>query len=289
MNANTSQASRQTLQLKRCLWIVLLLGGCLITGQVAAEPKPGQRVNNATQALQKLVHIPENAIPPVLLRRAQGIAIFPNVLKFGFIFGGRHGTGLVAVRKPNGKWSKPALVSLTSGSFGFQAGASSSDIVLVFKSRKSVERLAGGQFNLGANASVAAGPVGRLTGASTNLTMKAEIYSYSRSRGLFAGVAIDGGRISIDQDANWLFYNKAGISADDILNDGDSLDNMSKPGERLVYTLNQYLPPANGREAAGSDMGSQSDSGQMDSDQTGSSIGSSKARKQDGGVSVQRQ
>ncbi|NNC24004.1 lipid-binding SYLF domain-containing protein [Salinisphaera sp. USBA-960] len=269
--------------MNKSFWLVVLMAGCLLTGTAVAKPHPSQRANEVIDVLQQFVHIPENAIPPTLLHQAKGIAVIPNVLKIGFVFGGRRGHGVVAVRKPNGKWSKPAMVSLTSASFGLQAGASSTDVILVFKTRQSVKRLAQGQFNLGADASVAAGPVGRHTGASTNLRMKAEIYSYSRSRGLFAGVAIDGGRISIDQDANWLFYDEAGISAADILDNGGSLT-MPKAGQRLVYTLNQYLPADN----TSGDRGSESDNAAAN-ESDGSSIGKASARQNSGGVSVQRQ
>ncbi len=276
--------------MKPYIWILLLLAGCLTTSTAIAKPHPQQRVNDAIDVLQQFVHIPENAIPPALLHRAKGIAIFPGVIKVGFMLAVRRGNGIVAVRKPNGKWSKPIFATLTSGSLGFQAGASSTDVVLVFKTRRSVHNLAEGQFDLGGDASVAAGPVGRQTSASTNLHMTAEIYSYSRSRGLFAGVAIDGGRITIDEDANWLFYNKAGITANKILNHGGSLK-MPKSGQRLVYTLNQYLPTANNQssvEHSGRPTSNDNKNGNGSSG-GGSSIGQASARKANNGVTVQRQ
>lgn len=279
--------------MKKYLWItaVVVAGliGCLVAGPASAELQPKQRVRQSLHVLQQFVDIPENAIPPALLRSANGIAIIPDVLKFSFIFGGRHGNGIVAIRKPDGTWSKPMLVSLTSASFGFQAGASSTDIILIFKTRQSVREIANGQFQLGADAAVAAGPVGRHTGAATNIQMDAEIYSYSRSRGLFAGVAIQGGRISIDQKANWLFYNEAGVTGREILGHGKSLD-LPKIGQRLVYTLNQYMPPSRSSNGAGSSSRDNAGSaGTEGGGSQGSSIGTAQGRKGAGAVSVQRQ
>jgi lipid-binding SYLF domain-containing protein len=265
------------------LWIALLITGCLFTTTAVAKPYPNQQVEDATEILQQFVKIPEHSIPPDLLRHAHGIAIFPGVLKFGFIFGYARGHGIVSIRKQDGKWSKPAFVTLSSASLGLQAGGSSTDIILVFKTRRSVDKLAHGQFNLGGDASVAAGPVGRHVGASTIGRMGAEIYSYSRSRGLFAGVSVNGGRIGIDKDSNWLYYSKAGVTPVDILHHGESLK-MPESGKKYVYTLNQYLPPSNNGQS-----GSNSEESGNSSVNSESSSGHTSARKHGGGVSVQSQ
>ena len=139
------------------------------------------------------------------------------LVKLGFIVGGRHGTGVLLVRDKEGKWSSPLFVSITGGSIGWQVGAQSTDVLLVFKSRKSVEGIKKGKFTLGADAAVAAGPVGRSVEAATDVKLKAEIYSYSRSRGLFAGISLEGAALQIDADANASFYGKEAIRADDIL------------------------------------------------------------------------
>ncbi len=143
-----------------------------------------------------------------LLKEAYAVAVIPDVLKAGFVIGGRHGQGLIAVKSADGTWSNPSFVSMGGGSVGFQAGVQSTDVVLVFRSQRGVESIVHGKFTLGADAAVAAGPVGRDAQASTDAQLKAEIYSYSRARGLFAGVALDGSVISIDNDANQEVYGK---------------------------------------------------------------------------------
>jgi lipid-binding SYLF domain-containing protein len=158
--------------------------------------------------------MPDQQIPDALLSRAYGIAVIPDVTKVAFIFGGRHGNGVLVVRdKLTTPWSNPVFVSLTGGSWGFQAGAQSSDIVLVFTTKTGVEGIAGGKLTLGADASVATGPVGRQGSAATDMQFNAEIYSYARTRGLFAGIALDGSVVSIDRSANASLYAKSGVTA----------------------------------------------------------------------------
>ncbi len=168
----------------------------------ASPTKELKRARTATAVLQTILNTPDARIPDQLLRDAHAIAVFPDVVKAGLIFGGRHGRGLVSVRAPDGTWSNPSFIRITGGSFGWQVGVQSADVVLVFRSDKGVENLVNGKFTLGADASVAAGPVGRQAEAGTDETLKAEIFSYSRARGLFAGVAIDGSVLSIDHGAN---------------------------------------------------------------------------------------
>ncbi|MBU4260769.1 MAG: lipid-binding SYLF domain-containing protein [Proteobacteria bacterium] len=174
-----------------------------------------RKVKEATEVMREIFSIPETAIPPTLLANAHAVVVLPKLVKAGFIIGGRYGTGLMMVRDIRGDWHYPVMVSLTGGSVGFQIGAQSTDIILVFKSLKSVEAIQKGKFTLGADASVAAGPVGRHAEADTDIKLESEIYSYSRSRGLFAGVALEGGALQIDHDATWAFYS---MSAYDILN-----------------------------------------------------------------------
>ncbi len=162
--------------------------------------------NRAIQVLDKIESTPDRAIPQDLLRNAKAVAVVPDVIKAGFIFGGRHGEGLVSVRLSDGTWSYPVFVDMTGGSVGFQAGVSSTDVVLVFRTQRGVNGIVNGKFTLGANAAVAAGPVGRNAHAATDAQMHAEIYSYSRSRGLFAGVALDGTAVTIDYDDNAAVY-----------------------------------------------------------------------------------
>ena len=165
-----------------------------------------RRADEASHVLGEILRIPEESIPSNLLREAQAIAVIPNVVKIGFGVGGRRGRGLIAIRDKEGSWSHPNFITLTGGSFGFQAGVQSADVILVFRSSRGVDSIVNGKFTLGADASVAAGPVGRSAQASTDEHFKAEIYSYSRARGLFAGVALDGTRLAIDNKSNQAVY-----------------------------------------------------------------------------------
>lgn len=178
---------------------------CIALPALAAT-REEERVSDATDVLDQLLNIPEQAIPPNLLSRAYAVAVIPDVVKLGFGIGARHGKGILVVRRDDGSWSNPAFVGLTGGSIGWQVGAQSTDIILVFKTRKGVEGIANGKLTLGADASVAAGPVGRQASAATDLEFEAEVVSYSRNRGLFAGVALEGSGVTMDEKANAAFY-----------------------------------------------------------------------------------
>lgn len=175
-----------------------------------ARSERGKALHRARTAVQVLNEImqqaPDKSIPLGLLRNAKAVAVIPSVVKAGFVLGVRHGAGLISVKSKNNTWSNPSYISLTGGSFGFQAGVSSTDVVLVFRTERGVNELVHGTFTLGGDAAVAAGPVGRNASAATNGRLQAEIYAYSRSRGLFAGVALDGSRLSIDDEANAAIY-----------------------------------------------------------------------------------
>jgi lipid-binding SYLF domain-containing protein len=175
------------------------------------------RLLTATEVLEELKAMPDVRLPDTLLAHAYGIAVIPDVTKVAFIFGGRHGNGVLSVRdKLTGPWSNPVFVSLTGGSWGFQAGAQSSDIILVFTTKTGIEGIAGGKLTLGADVSVATGPVGRQGSAATDMSFNAEIYSYARTRGLFGGIALDGSVISIDRSANASLYRRSGVTASEI-------------------------------------------------------------------------
>jgi cysteinyl-tRNA synthetase len=166
----------------------------------AAGVEETARVESAAEVLAKIMEY-EKAIPPALLADARGIAIIPGVIKVGFIVGGQYGKGVLVVRGKGDAWGNPVFVSLMSGSVGWQIGAESTDFILVFKTRKSVEGIMKGKYTLGAEAGVAAGPVGRRAKAETDVELKAEIYSYSRSRGLFAGISLEGSSLQVDERA----------------------------------------------------------------------------------------
>ncbi|HZW18885.1 MAG TPA: lipid-binding SYLF domain-containing protein [Luteimonas sp.] len=164
------------------------------------------RSANAVRVLTDIQAIPESAIPDKLLDEARAIVVVPDTLKVGLVLGGRRGHGLMSVKNPDGTWSNPVFVKLTGGSIGFQAGVQSADVVLVFRNDRSLESIVNGKVTLGADAGVAAGPVGRSAALATDGQLKAEIWSWSRARGLFAGVALDGAVLSIDDAANEAVY-----------------------------------------------------------------------------------
>jgi lipid-binding SYLF domain-containing protein len=189
----------------------------LMNSALGAGAREEGRLLTATEVLEEVQGMPDQRVPDILLAKAYGIAVIPDVTKVAFIFGGRRGKGVVVVRDTlNSPWSNPAFITLTGGSWGFQAGAQSSDVIIVFTTRTGIEGIAGGKLTLGADASVAAGPVGRQGSAATDMNFNAEIYSYSRSRGLFAGVAIDGSAINVDHDADAAFYGRSGVTATEI-------------------------------------------------------------------------
>jgi lipid-binding SYLF domain-containing protein len=168
-----------------------------------------ERAQKAADVIGELTRTPETGIPRYLLDRAYGIAVIPHVVKAALGVGGRWGKGVISVRE-NSKWGTPAFIDLTGGSFGFQIGGQATDVVLVFTSRKGVDSLMSSKVKLGADASIAAGPVGRTAEAGTDLKLNAEVYAYSRSKGLFAGIALDGAVIDFDDSANRKVYNMEG-------------------------------------------------------------------------------
>jgi len=195
------------------------------------------KVSACAEVLREIVKIPEQLIPPALLKNAHGIAIIPGIIKAAFFLGGRYGSGVLMVHSKEGGWSNPAFFRLVGGGFGWQIGVQSTDVILVFKSSKSIEGITKGKFTLGADASIAAGPVGRSVEAATDMQLKAEIYSYSRNRGLFAGVSLEGAAMQIDNDANAAFYGKQGIRAGDIFVDQGTCSNTV---EQLKKILTEY-------------------------------------------------
>jgi lipid-binding SYLF domain-containing protein len=175
------------------------------------------KIQASTDVIKEVMGIPECAIPPSLLRSAQGIVIFPDLLKAGFIFGGRYGVGVMLMRNEDGSWGNPFFFRLLGGSFGWQIGLQSTDVILVLNSFRSLDAMCGGKLTLGADASIAAGPVGRQAEAATDVLLAAEILSYSRNRGVFLGLSLEGAAIIPDHDATEAFYNVKGLLPIDIL------------------------------------------------------------------------
>lgn len=199
---------------------VLLTGLALavLAPHAHAQAREEGRLLEATQVLKEIRASRDQFIPDWLLERAYGIVVVPSVTKVAFFAGGRWGKGAMVVRDKNGNFTSPIFVTLAGASFGWQWGGQSTDIVLVFTTPRGVEGITGGKLTLGADASVAAGPVGRSASAATDQNFAAEVYSYSRSRGLFAGIALDGTSIMVDNKANARFYHKRGVMASDIIN-----------------------------------------------------------------------
>ena len=185
---------------------VLLLSS-LPSAQDRQNTDEAKRVRDATTVFGEIMGAEDKAIPRSILGKAEAVAIFPDTVKVGFVVGGTRGRGILSVRSATG-WSAPAFMTLTGGSFGLQIGGQAADIVLVVNDRRGLENLVRNQFKIGADASVAAGPVGRDAQAATDIQLRAQILSYSRARGLFAGVTINGSTIRQDVDANERFYGR---------------------------------------------------------------------------------
>jgi lipid-binding SYLF domain-containing protein len=186
--------------------LALVLAALLVAGSAVAGEREDVRASDALRVVRQIQSIPEAAIPDRLLDEAKGIVVIPDTIKAGFMLGGRRGIGLMSVKGADGTWSNPVFVKLAGASFGLQAGIQSADVILVFRSERGLDSVVNGKVTLGADAGVAAGPVGRNASAATDGELKAEIWSWSRARGLFAGVALDGAVLSIDSGANRSAY-----------------------------------------------------------------------------------
>jgi SH3 domain-containing YSC84-like protein 1 len=190
-------------------------------------------VEASSQVLKEIMEIPAKEIPAALLADAQGIAIIPTMLKGGFVVGVRRGHGVMIVRDEKNAWKPPVFVTVTGGSVGWQIGIQATDLILVFKTHKSVQKLLQGKFTVGADVAAAAGPIGREAAAATDATLKAEIYSYSRSRGLFAGISLDGSAVQIDSEANAHYYHVAAWTPEQI-------QEVPPSAQKLLIAIEQY-------------------------------------------------
>jgi len=195
--------------------LILLAAVFLAPSIVAAQApalntvsKEDQLIQSSMAVLDEVMRIPADAIPESLLSNARGLVIIPKMIKGSFVIGGRHGRGVLMIRDDQSRWHAPVFISVTGASVGFQAGIQSTDLILVFKTQKSVQGILSGKFTIGADAAFAAGPVGRQAVAATDVQLKAEIYSYSRNRGLSAGVSIDGAKLQPDMTADATYYSQ---------------------------------------------------------------------------------
>ncbi|MFA5143034.1 MAG: lipid-binding SYLF domain-containing protein [Candidatus Omnitrophota bacterium] len=221
--------------------VIALILISLITFAVnaqAGDNKWTRLVDESGKVLSEVQEMPDQSIPGDLLAECQAIAVFPSTISAGFMLGGQYGQGIIMVRGENGgKWSPPAVFTIAGGSLGFQIGGQATDIVLLIMNRRSIDGLLQGQFKLGGDASVAAGPVGRSAAAATDVQLKGGILSYSRSRGLFAGIKLDGAAVTQHWDGNAELYGKS-LSARQIL-----LENKAKmpdAADRILKLLNKY-------------------------------------------------
>src|SRR5208337_2579431 len=190
------------------LWVVIGLAAAAVAADektTAKESKAQDRVQAAADVLNEIQAAPDQGIPEEVLGSAECVAVVPSMLKAGFVVGARYGRGLASCRTPKG-WSAPAFFSVKGGSFGLQIGGQAVDLVMLIMNNDGMRKLLSSQFKLGADASVAAGPVGRHAAADTDWKMRAQVLSYSRARGIFAGVALDGAAIHQDRDSTQEFY-----------------------------------------------------------------------------------
>lgn len=194
------------MKLFRSIAFALVLTGMSGLLTVAeAQEKQEEKIKASISVLEDFQKMKES-IPSELLQITQGIIIIPKLINAGFVVGGKRGKGIAMTKLEDGSWSDPVFVTMTGGSLGLQAGVQAVDLVLIFKNRETLENIGDKSFTLGGDISVAAGPVGRSSTASTDLKLDAEVYSYSRSKGLFAGISLSGSAIDVDQKANEEFY-----------------------------------------------------------------------------------
>jgi lipid-binding SYLF domain-containing protein len=208
-------------------------------GAKGSASEERERAQNAANVLTEIMGIPEGGIPNKLMENAEAVAVIPHVVKGGFIVGGEYGKGLVSHRMGNGRWSTPSFIQIGGGSIGLQIGGAATDLVLVFTNKEGFKGLLDHKLKLGVDAAVAAGPVGRDAEASTDVLLKSPVVAYSRSKGLFAGIALDGAVVSIDDSSNRDVYGKE-LTAEDILYNGKARTNdIVMP---FVNALAKYSP-----------------------------------------------
>jgi lipid-binding SYLF domain-containing protein len=230
--------------MKKLLITLVVLAAAAQNQPALAGAREEARLIEASGVLEELFAQRDTAIPERLMARAHGIVVVPNVVKVAAVVGGRHGSGAMVVRDASGKFSDPILVTLSGGNVGWQIGVQSTDIVLVFTTARGLKGITDGKLTLGADASVAAGPVGRAASAATDQNFTAEVYSYSRNRGLFAGVALDGSVLAIDNKANRALYGKSAPAAEIMAGSVSTDVDAARRFERAILTSTAGRGPA---------------------------------------------
>src|SRR5665213_747837 len=215
------------------IYLTLAASCFLFSSAKGQSTKEDDKIEASAKVLKDFTEMKES-IPAQMLKITEGIIVVPKLINAGFVLGGKRGKGIAMVKMEDGTWSDPVFVTITGGSVGFQAGIQSIDLVLVFKSRETLQNIGTGSFTLGGDISVTAGPVGRRSSASTDYKMEAEVYSYSRSKGLFAGISLAGSAISVDQKTNNELYG----DDDDAKELFSKSDNSSSSVEDLKKVLN---------------------------------------------------
>jgi len=225
--------------LKRIL-IVTTLGLLVILNAVASDREDDvKRTQKAAQVFKEIMSTPDRGIPQELLETVKCIAIIPGDVKFAFIFGGNYGRGLATCRTEHG-WSAPMFLAIEGGSVGYQIGGSSTDLVMLFMNDHALQSLLSDKFKIGADASVAAGPVGRHAAADTDAKMKAEILSYSRAKGVFAGVSLDGAVVQADKSGDEAMYGEH-VNRHEILSGKVAVPESARP---LLHEIGEYVHEA---------------------------------------------
>jgi SH3 domain-containing YSC84-like protein 1 len=186
----------------------ILIGFCAAATMLAQEETPDHRIRKAADTIQDIMSAPDKSIPKGLFDHAKCMVIVPSMVKAAFIVGGDFGHGFAVCRTASGRWGAPAAITLGGGNFGFQLGGEATDVVLLFMTQRGVEHLLSDHFKIGVDASAAAGPVGRTAEASTDIALRTDILSWSRSRGLFAGVALDGTVVKHDHGEDRRLYGR---------------------------------------------------------------------------------
>jgi SH3 domain-containing YSC84-like protein 1 len=217
-----------------------------VSGAWADGSKQRKILRTSQLILEEIQKSPDQQIPMNLISKAKAIIVFPTMLKAGFFVGARYGKGIASVRtEGTGEWGPPAFLYTTGGSFGFQFGAQAVDLILLVMSQRGLEGLLNEQFTLGGDIAISAGPVGRHAEASADVFMQGEIYSYSRSKGLFGGVSLKGTIITSDSDANLAYYGHPYTSEDILLT--KQVQKIPESGKQFIKIFNHLAPPGNAR------------------------------------------
>jgi lipid-binding SYLF domain-containing protein len=229
--------------MRSVLWSLFVV--CALTSPVGAQQSNKQsteaeRAADAVNVLTEIMDIPESSIPEELMARAHGIAVIPHVVKGAFGIGGQWGKGLMSQRGEDGNWSSPAYIEIGGGSFGLQIGVQASDIVLVFTDEDGLKGILKGKLKLGADASATAGPLGRKAEIGTDVLLRSAVFAYSRSKGLFAGISLDGSVVGMDDHANRKIYGKDVTGEDILLGNAVRTNNVVQP---FVAELQKVSPP----------------------------------------------